>query len=117
MALTSEVLVSESVETPDGYTKPTAAITLSDPSSESRLITLAASGIANATPSTGMGTLVTSVKTEIDGTTLPAFGVDSVGNNIDAQYTIMKVVRDHGDHILSDTDNYLVNVRIEWEVV
>lgn len=115
MALTSEVLFNSGVTLPDGYTAPTAAISLSDPQSEYETITLAASGIENANPVTGIGALVTALKSALDGTTIPGYGIDVSGNTVDAQYFVSNVTRDHGTSIYSNTDNYIVKVKVDWE--
>lgn len=114
MALSSETLLGSGVTTPTGYTHAASSLTLSGASNEAAVLTIAASGVVNADPVVGFTALDAAIKTACDGTNLLGFGVDTTGNTIEAQYSIEKVVRDHGTSDYGTTDNFLVNVRISW---
>jgi len=117
MALTSEILLSNKIDLPTGYTAPVAAITLADPLSEGLIVTVASSGVINVTPATGFAALVAAVKTAIDTTDLLAMGIEYTVNNVDAVYTITKITRDFGVSQYSTTDNFIVNVNVKWDKV
>lgn len=116
MTLVSETLVLETAPQPDAYVPPTPSLTLTDPQREKATIIVAASAVENANPSTGLTALVAAVKTAGDAL-LTTYGVDVVGNNVEAQYEIKNVVRDNGVSIYSDTDNLLVSADILWAKV
>jgi len=117
MGLTSETLLGSGIVTPTGYTHAAAAITLASPLSESIVLTIAASGVINVDPVVGFTALDTAVKAAIDATNLLAMGIEFTSNDIDATYTITKITRDFGASQYSTTDNFLVNVKIDWEKV
>jgi len=117
MALTSETLLGSGIETPSGYTHAASTLTIADYQSEVVELTIAASGVINADPAVGFAALDTAVKAAIDGTNLPGFGVDTSGNDVEAQYNILKITRDFGVSEFGTTDNFVVIVRVNWVVV
>lgn len=114
MALTSEVLVGSRVDVPDGYTYPVPALSLTTPQVETVIVTSVASTSDNVDPIVGLNALLAEIKIEVDGTTLPGYGLDLAGNTVDAQYTLQSCRRDHGASIYSDTDNFIATVKVAW---
>lgn len=116
MTLVSETLILDTAPQPDSFVPPTASLTLTDPQREKATVTVAASAVENSNPNTGLTALIAAVKTAGDAL-LATYGVDVVGNNVEAQYEIKNVVRDNGASIYSDTDDLLVSADIIWAKV
>lgn len=80
MAITTEITTRQvAADLPSGYTVPTTTINLgASPVEEKFTYDVATSGIANATPATGLTALLAAVKTYVDSTLIPnTFKLDS----------------------------------------
>jgi len=121
MAITLETTTAlPTGKVPSGHTAPSTTITFTDAQSVQGTHEVAASGIENATASTGLTDLVSAIDTYMDGTYLPTvLGLDAT-DTINVICTITNVVRDafptNGDMFATHTDQYTVSFTVQWEV-
>lgn len=125
MALSLETTIQASAITgrafPSGYTAPATTHTFTDASvTETKTWTIAASGNTDAsTASTGLTAAVSAVDTYCSGTYVPTLGLD-LTNTIEMICTITRIRRElTGTETtnvgITGTDNYIINVSLQWE--
>lgn len=123
MALTLETTINESALAdgfPSGYTAPTTSITFTDTVEENETWTVAASGVTNATASTGLTALVSAIDTYASSTYVPnTLGLDTSGSNFNMIVTIRKVLRQISAVSIfnAGTDQFSVSVNVKFEKV
>lgn len=124
MALTLETtIITGAVEGgfPSGYTAPSTSITFAgNEIEENETWTVAASGVTNATASTGLTALVSAIDTYASGTYTPnVLGLDTTGSNFNMIVTIRKVIREVSAASIFNpgTDQFLVSVNVRFEKV
>ena len=102
---------------PTGYSVPATTIEMTSPVQESFTYDVATSGIANATPATGLTALLTAVKTYVDNTYIPnTLKLDSAKTISGIIYVDkVKVINTRTSIYGTGTEKYRVHGVIKYE--
>lgn len=104
---------------PSGYTIPTTSHTFTDPETDDPSFTIAVSGNANSTASTGLTAVVTATASAVTTYVGSTLGLDTSGNTVNMIATIKKITRSVTgitSIFQPGTDNYTVKVDIKYEI-